>query len=191
MALATIEETGLHLPDYPTVLEDVKARFRGIYGDDLYLGPDSQDGQLCAVFALALHDAYTLAGSVYNAYSPATAQGTGLSRMVKINGLRRKPSGGAGLREGLEPAGGIARGLPALGLPDYRHAATLARLHVAVRRKLAERPAHGGVAASEARAELGLRGQKALERVGAGANLVAKGLIDGGVDGTGHVLLPA
>ena len=93
MALATIDETGLHLPDYPTVLEDVKARFRGIYGDDLYLGPDSQDGQLCAVFALALHDAYTLAGSVYNAYSPATAQGTGLSRMVKINGLRRKPSG--------------------------------------------------------------------------------------------------
>lgn len=93
MALATIDETGLHLPDYPTVLEDVKARFRGIYGDDLYLEPDSQDGQLCAVFALALHDAYTLAGSVYNAYSPATAQGTGLSRMVKINGLRRKPSG--------------------------------------------------------------------------------------------------
>ena len=93
MALATIDENGLHLPDYPTVLEDVKARFRGIYGDDLYLGPDSQDGQLCAVFALALHDAYTLAGSVYNAYSPATAQGTGLSRMVKINGLRRKPSG--------------------------------------------------------------------------------------------------
>ena len=78
MALATIDETGLHLPDYPTVLEDVKARFRGIYGDDLYLGPDSQDGQLCAVFALALHDAYTLAGSVYNAYSPATAQGAGL-----------------------------------------------------------------------------------------------------------------
>lgn len=75
MALATIDETRLHLPDYPTVLEDVKARFRGIYGDDLYLGPDSQDGQLCAVFALALHDAYTLAGSVYNAYSPATAQG--------------------------------------------------------------------------------------------------------------------
>ena len=42
MALATIDENGLHLPDYPTVLEDVKARFRGIYGDDLYLGPDSQ-----------------------------------------------------------------------------------------------------------------------------------------------------
>ena len=93
MALATIDGAGLHLPDYPTVLEDVKARFRAIYGDDLYLEPDSQDGQLCAVFALALHDAYALAGSVYHSYSPATAQGTGLSRMVKLNGIRRKPSG--------------------------------------------------------------------------------------------------
>ena len=66
MALATIDETGLHLPDYPTVLEDVKARFRGIYGDDLYLGPDSQDGQLCADLDLANHEAYTLDRSVYN-----------------------------------------------------------------------------------------------------------------------------
>ena len=37
MALATIDETGLHLPDYPTGLEDVKARFRCIYGVELYL----------------------------------------------------------------------------------------------------------------------------------------------------------
>lgn len=101
MALATIDENGLHLPDYPTVLEDVKARFRGIYGDDLYLGPDSQDGQLCAVFALALHDAYTLAGSVYNAYSPATAQGTGLSRMVKIDLMLHAGSSDA-LKEGVK-----------------------------------------------------------------------------------------
>ena len=93
MALAYIDDTGIHLPDYPTVLEDLHARFRAIYGDDVYLEPDSQDGQMLAVFALALYDAYALAGSVYNAYSPATAQGTGLSRMVKINGLRRKPSG--------------------------------------------------------------------------------------------------
>lgn len=92
MALAYIDDTGIHLPDYPTILEDLHVKFRAIYGDDVYLEPDSQDGQLCAVFALALYDAYALAGSVYNAYSPATAQGTGLSRMVKINGLSRKTS---------------------------------------------------------------------------------------------------
>lgn len=93
MALAYIDDTGLHLPDYPAVLEDLQAKFRAIYGDDVYLEPDSQDGQMLAVFALALYDAYALAGSVYNAYSPATAQGAGLSRMVKINGIRRKTAG--------------------------------------------------------------------------------------------------
>lgn len=89
MALASIDATGLHLPDYPTVLDDLKTRMRAIFGDDLYLEPDSQEGQLLAVFALAIHDAYSLAGSVYNAYSPHTAQGAGLSRMVVINGIRR------------------------------------------------------------------------------------------------------
>ena len=90
MALAYIDATGLHLPDYPTILGDLKTRMRAIFGDDLYLEPDSQEGQLLAVFALAIHDAYSLAGSVYNAYSPHTAQGAGLSRMVVINGIRRQ-----------------------------------------------------------------------------------------------------
>lgn len=89
MPLAWIDATGLHLPDYPAILDDLKTRVRAIFGDDLYLEPDSQEGQLVAVFALAIHDAYSLAGSVYNAFSPQTAQGAGLSRMVVVNGLRR------------------------------------------------------------------------------------------------------
>lgn len=90
MKLMFIDETGLHLPDYPAVLDYIHAQFRSIYGQDVYLEPDSQDGQLAAVFAAALHDTYALAGSVYQAFSPATSQGAGLSRMVKINGLGRQ-----------------------------------------------------------------------------------------------------
>lgn len=90
MALATIDETGLHLPDYPTVLDWVQTRMRAIYGEDLYLDADSQDGQLAAVFAEAIHDCFSLAGSVYNSYSPGSAQGTSLSRQVVINGIRRR-----------------------------------------------------------------------------------------------------
>lgn len=90
LPLARLDETGLHLPDYPTILATLQAQMRAIYGDDLYLDPDSQDGQLVAIFALALMDAYALAGAVYNAYSPATAQGVSLSRQVAINGLRRR-----------------------------------------------------------------------------------------------------
>ena len=90
MALAYIDDTGIHLPDYPTVLDHVKGVMHDIYGDDLYIEADSQDGQLCAAFALMMHDTYALCGDVYNAFSPSTAQGAGLSSVIKINGIRRK-----------------------------------------------------------------------------------------------------
>ena len=44
MALAYIDDTGIHLPDYPTVLDHVKGVMHDIYGDDLYIEADSQDG---------------------------------------------------------------------------------------------------------------------------------------------------
>ena len=90
---AKIDENGIHVPSYPERLEDLKNVYRGIYGQDIYLEPDSQEGALCAAFALRLYDADTLAASVYNSYSPATAQGVGLSSVVKTNGIRRDKSG--------------------------------------------------------------------------------------------------
>lgn len=90
MPLAYIDDTGIHLPDYPTVLDYVKGIMRSIYGEDLYLEADSQDGQLCAIFASAMHDTFALCGDVYNSFSPTTAQGAALSSLVKLNGIRRK-----------------------------------------------------------------------------------------------------
>lgn len=90
---AWIDENGVHVPSYPEVLEDLKNDFRSIYGQDVYLEPDSQEGALCATFAVRLYDCYTLAASVYNSYSPATAQGVGLSSVIKTNGIRRDKSG--------------------------------------------------------------------------------------------------
>lgn len=88
--LFRIDETGLHLPDYPTVLKRVQDVFREIYGPDLYLEPDSQDGQLVAVLSEAFFDAFQAVGDAWNSYSPTTAHGASLSRQVAINGLQRK-----------------------------------------------------------------------------------------------------
>jgi uncharacterized phage protein gp47/JayE len=85
----TLDQTGIHAPAYAAVLAYLKAQYRSIYGPDVYLENDSQDGQLLAIFARCLHDANSAAVAVYNAFSPATAQGAGLSRNVKINGLHR------------------------------------------------------------------------------------------------------
>lgn len=88
--LVFIDSTGYHFADYPTILEWLKGKYREIYGEDTYLEADSQDGQLLAAQAQAMYDAAAVGGSVYNAFSPATAQGTGLSKNVKINGLTRR-----------------------------------------------------------------------------------------------------
>jgi uncharacterized phage protein gp47/JayE len=86
---AYIDESGIHIPEYADILADLHAEFRAIYGQDLYLEPDSQDGAMLAVFALRLYDSFQLAADVYNSYSPATAQGEGLSSVVKTNGIAR------------------------------------------------------------------------------------------------------
>lgn len=90
---AYIDQDGFHMPDYPQTLRIMKDNLRAIFGSDLYLEADSQEGQLCAIWALAQQDAYALAMAVYQAFSPQTAQGNGLSRMVKINGIRRHEAG--------------------------------------------------------------------------------------------------
>lgn len=88
--LVYVDATGFHYPDYPTVLEQLKDEYRTIYGNDVYLEADSQDGQWVAVMALAIFDTIQVAAAVYNSFSPLTAQSDALSRNVKINGIRRR-----------------------------------------------------------------------------------------------------
>jgi uncharacterized phage protein gp47/JayE len=87
---AQITPTGITAPDYSDIYAQLQNAFYQIYGSDSNLEPDSQDGQWIAILASAIYDNNMLAVAVYNAYSPTTAQGAGLSSVVKINGIRRK-----------------------------------------------------------------------------------------------------
>lgn len=87
---ATVTAEGIGAPDYQTILSTLTSYFRQIYGSDAYLEPDSKDGQMVALMALAIHDANNAAIAVYNCFSPATAYGAALSNAVKINGIARK-----------------------------------------------------------------------------------------------------
>lgn len=89
---ATIDATGISSPDYDDILAQLNNAYWSIYGSDADLSPDSQDGQLLAIFAQAIYDANQMAIAVYNQFSPATAQGAGLSSVVKINGIARNVS---------------------------------------------------------------------------------------------------
>ncbi|EKS7780392.1 baseplate J/gp47 family protein [Edwardsiella piscicida] len=87
---ATVTAEGISAPDYQTILDTLTSYFQQIYGTDAYLDPDSKDGQLVALVALAIHDANNMAIAVYNGFSPATGRGAGLSSNVKINGIGRR-----------------------------------------------------------------------------------------------------
>ncbi|MEC4682387.1 MAG: baseplate J/gp47 family protein [Nitrospirota bacterium] len=86
----TIGATGISAPSYQTILTSLQGMYQAIFGSDVYLGSDSQDGQFLAIIAQAISDLNSAAISVYNNQSPATAQGGGLSSIVKINGLQRE-----------------------------------------------------------------------------------------------------
>jgi uncharacterized phage protein gp47/JayE len=87
---AYVDATGIHAPAYSDIVAYLNGQFQAIYGADIVVTPDSQDGQLIGIYALAISDANAACVAVYNSFSPATAQGTGLSSNVKINGMARE-----------------------------------------------------------------------------------------------------
>ncbi|AVG77940.1 baseplate J/gp47 family protein [Pantoea ananatis] len=86
---ATVNAQGISAPAYQAILTALTGYFQQIYGTDAYLDPDSKDGQMVALVALAIHDANNTAIQVYNSFSPSTAMSDALSRNVKINGIGR------------------------------------------------------------------------------------------------------
>lgn len=88
--LVFINANGYFFSDYPAFLTWLQDQYRSIYGNDIYLEADSQDGQFLAILARAFYDTAALGASVYNSFSPVTGQGIGLSRNVKINGISRR-----------------------------------------------------------------------------------------------------
>lgn len=87
---AMVTAEGISAPDYQTILDTLTSYFQQIYGSDAYLEPDSKDGQMVALVAMAVHDANNTAISVYNCFSPATGYGAALTSNVKINGIARR-----------------------------------------------------------------------------------------------------
>lgn len=86
----TIDEYGISAPTFADVLAYLQDQYRAIYGQDIYLGNDSQDGQFLGIIAQAITDANAAAVACYNSFSPATGQGNGLSSNVKLNGITRR-----------------------------------------------------------------------------------------------------
>lgn len=85
-----VSESGISAPSYAEIYEYYKERMREIFGDDINLDADTQDGQMVALYAYALAEVNAQAIAVYNAYNPSTAKGVALDTAVKVNGIKRR-----------------------------------------------------------------------------------------------------
>lgn len=86
----TIDYSGLHIPNYVDIRDDLIETAKKIYGSDIYLGNDSMDYQYISAVALKISDTMQGLQLAYNNRSPVTAKGAGLDSIVKINGIARK-----------------------------------------------------------------------------------------------------
>lgn len=84
-----IDASGIHAPAFTDILTYLQSQMTTIFGSDIYIANDSQDGQMLGIFATAISDTNSMAVAVYNSFSPSTALGVGLSQQVKINGIAR------------------------------------------------------------------------------------------------------
>jgi uncharacterized phage protein gp47/JayE len=86
----TVDANGISVPTYADILATLQSQYQSIFGSDVDLDPDSQDGEWLAIHATAINDINAQCVATYNQFSPATAVGVGLSSVVKINGLARQ-----------------------------------------------------------------------------------------------------
>lgn len=85
----TIDSSGITAPNFNDILLSLQASYKNIYGSDIVISADSQDGQFLAVLAKNINDCNQVAIAVYQSFSPFYAQGAGLSSLVKLSAITR------------------------------------------------------------------------------------------------------
>jgi uncharacterized phage protein gp47/JayE len=85
---AQVTAAGISAPAFTDILSTLQAKYQGIFGSDIYIDPDSQDGQFLALLATVISDNNDTAIAVYNSFRPSAAQGAGLASVVKVNGIK-------------------------------------------------------------------------------------------------------
>lgn len=87
-----IDASGIHIPSYTDIRDQLVADAKTIFGADIYLEIDSQDYQWISAVANIIYDSFLTSQAVYNSRGPSTAIGTGLDVIVKLNGIKRQPA---------------------------------------------------------------------------------------------------
>ncbi len=87
-----IDETGLHIPLYTDIRDELISQMKSIFGEDIYIDNDSMDYQQISIFARKIFETNALLQLVYNNRTPITATGVGLDNICVLGNIQRKPA---------------------------------------------------------------------------------------------------
>lgn len=85
-----ITAVGFNRKRLDTIISEMEADLKAVFGVNFNLAPESPDGQMVGIFAKALADLYEIAESSYNSVNVSAATGAALSRLVQLGGVTRK-----------------------------------------------------------------------------------------------------
>ena len=85
-----LDETGLSVKSYSDIIEELKVKFWHIYGDNLNLESNTQDGQMIGFMAQSGTDVRELIQNAWNDLFVDTAQGMALDRLLSLLNISRE-----------------------------------------------------------------------------------------------------
>lgn len=84
-----LTSAGFQRDGLDVILAKYQAAMIAIFGPSINIDPDTLDGQMLGIFAEGISNEDQLAEAVYNSFNPSLATGSGLSRLVQLNGINR------------------------------------------------------------------------------------------------------
>ena len=86
-----IDDDGLHTNSYSDIIDYFVTGVKNIFGQDIYLGNDSQDYQMLSIISKAIYDEEQCAQVNYQSRAPlTTTNDDAIDGLVTLNGLVRK-----------------------------------------------------------------------------------------------------
>lgn len=99
--MAEITRDGIKIKSLDEIINELEAGFRGIYGENINLDPETPDGQMIGLIGQARFDLENMASAIYAQLDPDRAVGDWLDQRVAYAGLIRKTSAYSYLRSAI------------------------------------------------------------------------------------------
>jgi len=85
-----IDESGITVSTLPETVARLTTGMQAIYGADINVDSNSQDGQMINLYAQVAQDIRELAVEIFNSFDPDVARGSVLDQRVTINNIERR-----------------------------------------------------------------------------------------------------